>query len=131
MSETVFKDAVIGWVVLKCRLYHNKPGKPEYFLSVMPLAVNWEGLLDDSGLDIENGDEVITVIPAAPGTCQVWGAMESGECVVLGYEIPGAYTPNWEELVREKQRKARQNMKKAVRDYDKNDIYDKIGGTRV
>ncbi len=102
MPDEIFKDAVIGWIISKCKIQRDSE---KYFIHAAPLAVSYEGILDEDDLNGDLNDEVISVIPASPGTYQVWGVMPDGICEVLGYELPGAYSPDWQELLKEKKSK--------------------------
>lgn len=85
MSDDILKDLVVGYLVVKD--YDQ--------VTVKPLAIGWDGEPDD--LIHEDTEEIIGVIPAQPGTLQVWGVMPDGEAKPLGYELPGADCPNWED----------------------------------
>jgi len=84
MENRIVKDAVIGFAI-------TKEG------GIIPLTMGWDGTTDEYCLDIEN-IEVISVIPAPPGSLQVLGLKSNSEVYsFLGYEIPGADSPDWEK----------------------------------
>jgi len=96
MTDKIFKDAVVCWVILK---YKDLGKSKKYFIDAVPLTVAWEGLSDADELYINSDVEVIAVIPAAPGTCKVLGEMPNGSLGMLGYELPGADSPDWLKLL--------------------------------
>ncbi|MCL6447617.1 MAG: hypothetical protein K6U04_05600 [Armatimonadetes bacterium] len=105
------KDAVIGFLVTKVPYFQPKRGEPTHFVSARPVAFNWEGLVNEY-LDLEEGETVIGVIPAPPGTYEVWGEMPDGTMEVLGYETPGAYTPDWNEVLEETAKRRTETKKR-------------------
>jgi hypothetical protein len=92
------KDAVIGFLVTKVPHFQPKRGEPTHFVSVRPLTVSWEGMEKD--VDLEEDEKVIGVIPAPPGSYEVWGFLPDGKGQVLGYEFPGAYAPDWNKVLK-------------------------------
>ena len=93
--DDIVKDAVVAWVITRCRI-----GRRAYFVAI-PIDATWEG---EAGSERSgDGCEIVGVVPAQPGTYRVWCCPEEeGECLELGYELPGAYHPDWVELCREK-----------------------------
>lgn len=102
MSGKLFRDSVIGFVVTEIRSENAREGG---FIMVRPIAMDYEGLINDEDLILEGADaayeaeRVIGVIPAAPGTYQTWGVVDDADrCEPLGYEFPGVDHPEREEV---------------------------------
>jgi len=96
----IWENAVIGWLVIRVK------SQPGCFIMVKPLTVDWQGILNDKDLDLSDEDEVVGVIPAVPGTYEVWGQTEDGRLEPLGYELPGVLHPDWcKELEKMRRRK--------------------------
>lgn len=110
MSDSkIFRDAVIGFMVTEIRRRDVREGA---LVTVQPICMNHEGYANDDELELAGADQlheperVIGIIPAAPGTYQVWGVIDStGKCEVLGYEFPGIEPPDWEEIRQEMEAK--------------------------
>jgi hypothetical protein len=99
-----FKDAVLGFVVTRAdkpKQYGPvKPDEPAAYLSCRPIAVAWDGEMDDADDKLYPDDTVVGVLPAPPGSYAVYGLV-GNSYKLLGYEFPGAFIPNWEEVLQE------------------------------
>lgn len=100
MSDRIFREPVIGFVIIKGEYqFSNRKGKPEYYITQKIITTNWEGL-DGDDIDLYPEErEVVGVIPAPPGSFAVYGCLPDDTATLLGYEFPGAYSPDWEELL--------------------------------
>jgi hypothetical protein len=88
---------VLGWAIIERRMPNGKA------------YLRPEAIYEDGSIDIQADEQVRGVLPAIPGTVQVMGAMttnrmSAGETVPdgteyshLGFAIPGADEPDWEE----------------------------------
>ncbi len=55
------------------------------------------GLDGSFGCDVEEGEKVIGVLPAIPGTEEIYAVdVENEEECVIGYEYPGRECPDWQ-----------------------------------
>lgn len=96
MEERLIKDQVIAWVVTQ-EPWRSAKGE-KTLLSVKPLAVDWSGEFDSDVLTLSEEEAVVAVVPALPGSYEVWGVVkESDACERLGYEMPGATCPDWDK----------------------------------
>jgi len=86
-ENDIYRETIIGWQVVR-----SKNDKKNIWL--YPIKINWECFVETEELD--DDDELFCVIPAAPGTFDVYGMLKE-PCFdhSLGLELPGAYHPNW------------------------------------
>jgi hypothetical protein len=113
----LWRDAVVGWVITRSKeafcdadmtgILDDDGDRRYYALSVIPIALDTEAFTTQNCRLFEDEKvQVIGVIPAAPGTCEVSGkVVRDGVSYIetLGYEIPGGDKLNWEELIRERE----------------------------
>ena len=91
----IIREAIVAWVIIKTHDIHGKP-----IVGILALNHGWE--FDFYTLEnYEETDEIVAVIPAQPGTYIVI-ACSPEKCVELGYELPGAYHPDWIEIAKKK-----------------------------
>lgn len=107
MEERLIKDQVVAWIITQ-EPYESAQGR-KTILNVKPVSVDWSGETDVDALTLRAEEKIVAVVPALPGTYEVWGAIgESGPCECLGYEMPGAFCPDWsKELESMRRLKAR------------------------
>lgn len=86
-SGEVFKKPVIAFAV-----YKNDDN--DIFFEPIPIYGNNFGDCDSCG-------ELVTVIPAQPGTYAVYAIFHAipDEEALLGYDFPGVSSPNWEDVL--------------------------------
>jgi hypothetical protein len=84
----VMKEAVIGLIVTKrvCEL-GNKT-----IVSITPATLS-EDPLDVCEVELLDGEELVSVIPAPAESYRVLSVPDVGPCSFLGYEFKGAESP--------------------------------------
>jgi hypothetical protein len=91
----IFKDPIIAFAIVRLD-FVGKELDVKSDLDIIPISVSWDGT------EI-NGDfrEILAVYPAQPGTYSVRGYIDDipEEEIWLGYELPGADIPDWEEVL--------------------------------
>lgn len=104
-KEEIYRTPVIAFAIIKSNS-SNAPDPP--VLLPIPIAIDWEGMNDLP--ELEADCEVVGVTPALPDTYEVWAEAPPGPShskegyILLGYEIPGAYHPDWQgELAKKKE----------------------------
>lgn len=102
-GEPLMKEVVTGWMVTQ--LESNGGGEQNVFQK--PIVA---GATDSSGdyahgrsFPILEGETVLDVIPAEPGTRMVYGVIGS-DWEELGIEYPDASNPDWDEVLDSKTR---------------------------
>ena len=103
-AEDIFKEAVVAWLIMGFK----SPRRPRIIIETRPVAVDWEG---ETGKEADfptmDGLKVLGIVPAQPGTFLVRCCPDEidGFCIMLGYELPGAYHPDWVEECKERIKK--------------------------
>jgi len=110
----VSRNVLVGWVFVKRRLkqpYRVGEEILTHKVEAVPLLTE-SGDFEDGGLlhgrcvtFLGRGDDVVGVLPAPPGSYDVWGFSsdpKSPASAFLGYEFTGADNPDWERLRRER-----------------------------
>lgn len=103
--DDLLRDLVIGWVVIK-EIYESFEG-PKTLIDVKPLVVNWEGTIEPP-VTLAEDEKILAIVPAIPGTYEIWASPDGGEAYKkLGYELPGGFHPDWNEVLAELIKKER------------------------
>lgn len=86
----VFRDPIIAFAIVRFGLADDNS------VEIVPLSVSWDGTCIHGGID-----QILAVYPAQSGTYSVHGYIDDipEEEIWLGYELPGADTPDWEEVL--------------------------------
>lgn len=89
----IVKLPVIGWVFVQSRLPHGRS-----VLTVRPITFRADGKADYCLFDKD--EQVLSVVPASPGTAQVMGRNgKDKDFELLGYEVPGFEHPSWDVVL--------------------------------
>ena len=84
-----YKIPVVAWMVTK----HSKTNRREYFVNCFSIVVGGDdgsGEIGVTGDDLTEDDEIVSVIPARPGTYRVMG-IHQDHCKhdeLIGHIIP-------------------------------------------
>lgn len=87
-----YSEAVVGYVLIK-RWYQSASSRSRYFIDVEPITIDYEGIPSTHGLELDEDDVVLGILPAIRKANRVFRDSEDGSLEPLGYEFEGAYVP--------------------------------------
>ena len=103
----LIKVAIVAWVVSKSADESGDgKGAGAWLVHAEPIVVTHDDYSQGAeSTRVESGSDLVTMVPAAPGSVRVQGFVPSedhegsfpgtGEFQVIGYEIPGISHPEW------------------------------------
>jgi hypothetical protein len=97
LRNQYWRDPVVAYAILEA--YDPEGSRAVLYRPVIAISENESG---QAPLPLVEGEEVVGVVPATPGTFAVYGLLADESWHFLGYEHPGASALDWDSLLAEK-----------------------------
>lgn len=100
-GRTIYKEPVVAWAVTRSEGGRDSDQAHLHYRPIVAqVALSPPGQPFDNSAMILEDDEVEGVVPASDGTFKVYAPMgEHGDWEELGFELPGASNPDWDNMI--------------------------------